>query len=102
MKKLLAQVVLPLLDLSKQGVKHFLKNPIVPWKSAEWPFCTAPNVLGALRGFLMRYKRQILWAAAWASGLRTGQGVSKDAALMPHGRLTQGVTLGWLLNLFTP
>ena len=56
-KKLLTQVLLPLVDLSKQGVKHLLKNPAVPWKSAEWPFCTAPNVPGALPGFLMRYKR---------------------------------------------
>lgn len=44
----------------------------------------------------------ILWAAAWASGLRTGQGASKDAALAPRDRLTQDVTLGRLLNLFTP
>lgn len=102
MKKLLTQVMLPPTDLSKQGVKHFLKNPTVPWKSAEWPFCTAPNVLGALPGFLTRYKWQILWAAAWASGLRTGRGASKDAAPVPRDRLTQGVTLGWLLNLFTP
>lgn len=90
------------IDLSKQGVKHLLKNPAVPWKSAEWPFCTSPKVPGALPGFLTRYKWRILWAAAWASGLRTGRGASKDAALVPRDRLTQGVTLGWLLNLFTP
>ena len=101
-KKMLTQVVLPPIDLSKQGVKHFLKNPTVPWKSAEWPFCTAPKVPRALPGFLTRYKRRILWAAAWASGLRTGRGASKDAGSVPCDRLTQGVTLGWLLNLFTP
>ena len=88
--------------LSKQGVRHFLKNPAVPWKSAEWPFCAAPNVLGALPSFLTRYKRWILWAAAWASGLRTGRGASKDTASVPRDRLTRGVTLGRLLNLFTP
>lgn len=96
------QVMLPLVALSKQGVKVFLKNPTVPWKSAEWPFCTAPNVPGALPGFLTRYKCRVLWATAWASGLRTGGGVSEDAAWAPGDRLTQGVTLGRLLNLFTP
>lgn len=92
----------PLVALSEQWVKDFLKNPAVPRKSAEWPFCTAPNVPGALPGVLMRYKRWILWAAAWASGLRTGRGVSKDAAWAPGDRLTQDVTLSSLLNLFTP
>lgn len=57
---------------------------------------------GCTTGFLTRYKRQILWAAAWASGLRTGRGASTDAARVPCDRLTQGVTLDWLLNLFTP
>lgn len=55
-KKLLTQVLSPPIDLSKQGVKPFLKNPAVPWKSAEWPFCTASSVPGALAGFLTRYK----------------------------------------------
>lgn len=37
--------------LSQQGVKPFLKNPAVPRKSAEWPFCTAPGVPGAPLAF---------------------------------------------------
>lgn len=101
-KELPTQVVSPPTNFSKQGAEHFLKNPAVPRKSAEWPFCVAPDVPGALPGFLMRHKRRVLWAAAWASGLRTGRGASKDAAPVPRDRLTPGVTLGWLLNLFTP
>lgn len=50
----------------------------------------------------MRYKQRILWAAAWASGLRTGRGASQEAAWVPRDRLTRGVTLDWLLNLFIP
>jgi hypothetical protein len=29
-------------------------------------------------------------------------GSQQDAVSVPGDRLTQGVTLGWLLNLFTP